>query len=469
MFVAIGMIPQTKIVEELVELENGYIKPTQREKTDLVGLEFELPIVNRKKKPVDFQMIHNLTEAFVQAFSFHEICRDDEGHIYLATEPKTGDGISFDCSYNTLEFSFGAESDMNKLYERFVTYYSYIQKELEVYDHTLTGMGINPYHAINENVPVVSERYRLLFHHLSSYKKYGNAIPFHKHPNFGLFSCASQIQMDVEEKDLVETLNTFTKLEPLKALIFSNSVWGEHGELLCSRDQFWRNSLHGINRHNVDMYGLEFETVDEISNYIESMSLYCVERDGKYINFSPVPLAQYFASDTIIGEYFDKNAYRQITIHPEMSDLQYLRSFKFEDLTFRGTIEFRSVCEQPVSEIMTTAAFHAGLMENLHALTERLNQDQVIYHRGYNASELRRMFVKRELPNIFDWKQVSGLLLDILDLAKNGLKKRGYGEEKFLEPLYTRAENLLSPGREMLEGIEKGKTIDYYIEAYARL
>ena len=42
---AIGMIPQTKIVEELVELENGYIKPTQREKTDLVGLEFELPIV----------------------------------------------------------------------------------------------------------------------------------------------------------------------------------------------------------------------------------------------------------------------------------------------------------------------------------------------------------------------------------------------------------------------------------------
>lgn len=108
-------------------------------------------------------------------------------------------------------------------------------------------------------------------------------------------------------------------------------------------------------------------------------------------------------------------------------------------------------------------------MENLHALTERLNQDQVIYHRGYNASELRRMFVKRELPNIFDWKQVSGLLLDILDLAKNGLKKRGYGEEKFLEPLYTRAENLLSPGSEMLEGIEKGKTIDYYIEAYARL
>lgn len=176
-----------------------YIKPTQRRKTDLVGLEFEFPIVNRKKQAVDFQIVHNITESFVREFSFHEISRDDEGHIYLATESNTGDGISYDCSYNTLEFSFGTESNMNKLYDKFVTYYSYIQNKLELYDHTLTGMGINPHHAINENVPVVSERYRMLFHHLSSYKKYRDAMLFHEHPDFGLFSCASQIQMDVEK------------------------------------------------------------------------------------------------------------------------------------------------------------------------------------------------------------------------------------------------------------------------------
>lgn len=35
----------------------------------------------------------------------------------------------------------------------------------------LTGMGINPRYVVNQNVPVVSERYRMLFHHLSSYKK----------------------------------------------------------------------------------------------------------------------------------------------------------------------------------------------------------------------------------------------------------------------------------------------------------
>lgn len=446
-----------------------YIAPTKRERTKLAGLEFELPIVNRKNEPVDFDVVHKVTDAFLKEFSFDATNRDDEGFIYTAVDKVTGDAISFDCSYNTLEFSFGTESDMRVLYERFRKYYACAQNLFGQYDHTLTGMGINPHHAINRNIPVVSGRYRMLLHHLSSYENYGREISFHNHPNFGLFSCASQIQMDVEESTLVETLNTFTKLEPLKALIFANSPWGEGEKLLCSRDYLWRNSLHGLNRHNVDMFGLEFESIDEILLYIRSMSLYCVEREGKYINFPPMPLGEYFSAEKITGEYFDGERYRQICFQPDISDLQYLRSFKFEDLTFRGTVEFRSVCEQPVKEIMTSAAFHAGLMENLHPLTELLSQDHVIYHKGFNASELRRMFVKEELPDIFEWKKVSALITKVLDIAKDGLETRGWGETEFLEPLYRRAEGLLSPAKEMVEGIRAGKSLEDYIEEYGRL
>lgn len=446
-----------------------YIAPTKRQKTKLVGLEFELPIVNQKNAPVDFKVVHKITNEFIQKFSFHKISRDDDGFIYSAVDEKTGDGISFDCSYNTLEFSFGTEMDINVLYQRFQTYYTFVQKSLEKYCHKLTGMGINPHHRMNKNVPVVSERYRMLFHHLSSYENYNQEILFHHHPNFGLFSCASQIQLDVEENNLVEVLNTFTKLEPLKALIFANSPWGEKQDILCSRDYFWRNSLHGLNRHNVDMYGLEFESIDEIVLYIKSMSLYCVEREGKYINFHPIPLMDYFSSESITGEYYDGKNYRQVTLYPDISDLQYLRSFKFVDLTYRGTVEFRSVCEQPVKEIMASGAFHAGLMENLHLLTEVLEEDHVIYHKGYNVSELRRMFVKKNLPDLFNWREVSDFIIRILDIAKNGLHKRGLGEEKYLEPLYVRAEKLLSPAREMLCGLAAGKTINDYIDEYGRL
>lgn len=457
---------KTELEEAIYE---RYILPTKRKRTKLVGLEFELPIVNRKKEPVDFDVVHKVTDEFIHRFSFDQISRDDDGFIYAATDPVTGDGISFDCSYNTLEFSFGTETDMNVLYGRFVKYYSSLQELLGEYDHALTGMGINPHHALNKNIPVVSERYRMLLHHLSSYREYGKQIPFHDHPNFGLFSCASQIQMDVEEENLAETLNTFTKLEPFKALILANSPWGEEQEYLCSRDILWRNSLHGLNRHNVDMYGLEFESTSEIMRYIQSMSLYCVERNGKYVNFHPVTMTEYFASEEIQGEYFDGESYQPIRVRPEISDLQYLRSFKFEDLTFRGTVEFRSVCEQPVKEIMTSAALHAGLMENLHSLTELLAEDHIIYHKGYNAPELRRMFVRRDLPDVFNWKKVSDFTVKILEIGKEGLHKRGLGEEKFIEPLYRRAENLLSPAREMTEGLRAGRSMEDYIEEYGRL
>lgn len=79
------------------------------------------------------------------------------------------------------------------------------------------------------------------------------------------------------------------------------------------------------------------------------------------------------------------------------------------------------------------------------------------------------MFVRKDLPDMFEWKSVSSLLINILDLAKEGLHKRGFGEETFLEPLYVRAEKLLSPAREMLNGFMDGKTLDEYIEEYGRL
>lgn len=98
--------------------------------------------------------------------------------------------------------------------------------------------------------------------------------------------------MDYE--NLAETINTFGKLEPIKSLLFSNSpLSDEFVNLLCSRDMFWENSTHGINPHNIGMFDCDFTNNDEILEYIESCSLYCTERDGKYINFPPVPVSEY--------------------------------------------------------------------------------------------------------------------------------------------------------------------------------
>lgn len=447
-------------------IHEKYIRPIQRPRRLCAGVEFELPIVNLGWKPVDFAVIHALTDAFIAKFRFDEIHRDDDGNIYSALNSTNGDDLSYDCSFNTLEFSFGIEKDLNVIHRRFVQYYTFIQTFLADHHHTLTGMGVNPNRQVNNNIPIANGRYRMLLHHLQSYTKYGDAIRFHHMPNFGLFCAASQVQLDAPENTVIDTLNVFAKLEPLKALLFANSPYGN---LLCSRDHFWKHSLHGLNPHNVDTYETKLHSVEELIAYIRSMSLYCLEREGKYLNFAPTPLEEYFSSESITGEYFDGQQYQSITFAPSLDDLAYLRSFKFEDLTYRGTIEFRSVCEQPVSEIMAPAAFHAGLMEMVPELTALLDADKSIYQQGYSPAELRELFTRRELPAFLDRDAASELLTQVLDLAKAGLQKRGMGEEHFVEPLYHRAKYLLSPARQMVEGLDAGVPLEEFIRDYAKL
>ena len=89
--------------------------------------------MNEKNEPVNFEVIYQVTDRFIDTFSFLNHVTPftaANGYIYLAVDDKTGDGLSYDCSYNTLEFSFGKEEDMNVLYKRFCQYYTYIQKEL---------------------------------------------------------------------------------------------------------------------------------------------------------------------------------------------------------------------------------------------------------------------------------------------------------------------------------------------------
>lgn len=462
------MIDQTLVREKLYQ---KYIEPTENNTHKYIGIEVEMPIVNLNKQAVDFEKIHKLTAKFMEYFQFEVMSRDDDGNVNAAKHPDNGDILSYDCSYNNLELSLGREKTLQSLYQRFHDYYVYIQEELKQYNYTLTGMGVNPYRQYNNNVPIPNGRYRMLFHHLSSYPKY-QELPmyFHEYPDYGLFSSASQVQLDVDYEDLLMMLRAFSKVEPIKALLFNNSIMlDEQEELACCRDMFWENSTHGINPHNIGMFDCELESVEELQAYIESTSMYCVERDGKYINFPPIPVMEYFEQESITGEYYADGSYHEISFTPEIEDLDYLRTFKFEDLTFRGTIEFRSVCCQPIKDVMTVSAFHLGLKRRVKELDKLLQEDQVIYHNGFSATELRKMFVKRELSAFVDKEDVYGLAKQVVDLAKDGLLERGYGEEVYLESLYERIRQQSNPAQKMLRHLQEDGDIEDMIVEYGRI
>lgn len=460
-------------VAELREaLVRRFIAPLARPRMRRVGVELELPIVALKgNRPVDFGIVHMFTGAFLNEFGFEIRERDERGFIYHAADPAHGDELSYDCSYNTLEFSFAPEEDLNALYARFVRYYSFAEEFLRRFDHSLCGSGINPKWRINRAEPIASSRYRMLLQHLESAPDYAGAriVPFHSYPHFGLFSCASQVQLDVDESNAVKAVNAFTLLEPFKAVLFANSPFGDGFTWQLGRDYLWRNSLHGLNPHNCDLYRLPFRSLDEITNYQLTTSIYCVARDGRYVHFAPTPIADYVNLSSVTGWAEEATGPEVVTFTPSAEDVQFLRPFKFEDITHRGTVEFRSVCEQPISEVMTVAAFHAGLFEELDKLATLVENDTVLYGHGYDVSELRELFCHREYPGFVDRAELSRQLLAILELARSGLAKRGLGEERFLEPLHRRAETLRSPAIEVIESIERGEDRDEILLRNAKL
>lgn len=449
-----------------------YIAPTKADRSRCIGIEIEMPVVNLNKSPVEEAVVFEMSQGFRERFGFKAVGFDADGNINSMLDDMTGDDLSFDCSYSNLELSLGKGENLFEIKKRFDEYYKFINGFFRKYNYTLTGMGINPYYNINYNKPIPNERYRMLYHYLHSYKKHkhiGTNVVFHNRPDFGTFTSASQVQIDVGYDDLLDVINTFGLLEPYKALLFSNSYLPENPKLLCARNMLWEHSMQGYNPHNIGMFEHSLNSIDDLVDYIKSTSIYCTIRNGKYIDFTPVPISEYLQLDSIKGEYFDGERYREVEITPSLDDLAYLRTFKFEDLTFRGTIEFRSSCCQPIKDSMTVAAFHIGLIENVPTLKKLLEDDTVIYSHGYDSSELQRIFSNREIPSFADKQKISQKLIEILDLAADGLKSRGHGEEFFLKPLYERAEKLTNPARKMIDGLEKGKTIEHFIIEYAKI
>ncbi|MDO5810688.1 MAG: hypothetical protein Q4Q37_06295 [Methanobrevibacter sp.] len=461
------------IDEEIIrnKLYSEFIKPTNQDK-NYIGIEIEIPIINLDKKAVDFNTVHEITGRFQRQYSDFKVDGTDyDGNVFALKDPKTDDIVCYDCSYNNIEFAMGREKELFTIHERFTEYYSFVKEAFEEHNHTLTGMGINPYRKYNVNEPIPSERYLMLYHHLKSVNNYSDVpMHFHKYPEYGMFSSASQVQLDVNRENLIQTINVFSKIEPIKALLFSNSVlYGENNQYTCFRDALWEYSTHGVNPHNIGVYDVEFKDINDLQSYLESLNMYCVMRDGAYINFPSMNLLEYFSRDYVRGEIYCRGKYREIDIRPCVNDIKYLRPFKFINLTFRGTVEFRSICTQPIRDSMSVAAFHLGLKDKLDELEEIMNNDEVIYHNGYTAGELRKLLIQNRVPEFIDEAELCKLTRSIVDLAGEGLGQRGIGEEIFLKPLYERIKNHSNPGKHLIESIQNGVNIEELIRDYGKL
>ena len=412
-------------------LKDRYLKNIKENPDLYIGIELEFPIVHTKGQPTDIEVSKDLLRFLVNALSLEVEKVDQEGNPIQLVEPKSQDRILFEVSYTTLEFAFGRAQNIQEVEGRFQAYMKVIQEKLGEKNHAIQGWGIHPNWNQNDNRPVAYPRYQMLMDYLRMGSRQESAN-LHDFPQYGAFICGSQVQLDVSTTNYLRVINAFTQIEAAKAYLFANSEFsGADWDTQISRDIFWEESMHGIYPENVGVNTRLFKDEDDFFDYLDHSAIFTAERDGETYYFSPIQARDYLATNEIHAYTING---KETLLAPQEKDFQTHRSYQFQDLTTRGTVEFRSVCIQPLDRTFASAAFHLGLFVNLDKLETYLETAPFFEKFGRDYKSLRRQFSKKNLSSAEEMAVVQ-FSKGLLALAEQGLEKREQSEMIYLEPL----------------------------------
>ena len=407
-------------------LKEKYLSNMKEDSELFVGVELEFPIVEINGNKTNIEVTKNLFRTLANLSDFEVEKIDDDQNPIQLIHCSSKDRILFELSYNTIEFAFERARSINEVAKRFEAYLKIIQPILQENNHEIQGHGIHPLWQENDNSPVKIERYKMLMAFLAMN---GTGMKTHSYPSYGAFICGNQVQLDVRRDNYIRIINAFNKIEAAKAYLFSNSEFSaEAWDTKIARDIFWEESLHGYYKENVGIYPKDYQSEEEFFNNLARTAIFTATREGKSYYFKPIRAEDYLDQKEITAYTADGN---EKIIKPVKEDLKQHRSYQFQDLTARGTVEFRSVCTQPLETTFAPIAFELGLFVELEKLENYLEDSSFFKNEEQDYRKLRKKYSKKILSKE-EKEAIQSLSKDLLDIAEAGLMKRGYGEEKFL-------------------------------------
>ena len=407
-------------------LKEKYLSNMKEDSELFVGVELEFPIVETNGNKTNIEVTKNLFRTLANLSDFEVEKRDDDQNPIQLVHCSSKDRILFELSYNTIEFAFERARSINDVAKRFEDYLKIIQPILQENNHEIQGHGIHPLWKENDNSPVKIERYKMLMAFLAMN---GTGMKTHSYPSYGAFICGNQVQLDVRRDNYIRIINAFNKIEAAKAYLFSNSEFSaEAWDTKIARDIFWEESLHGYYKENVGIYPKDYQSEEEFFNNLAKTAIFTATRGGKSYYFKPIRVEDYLDQKEITAYTADGN---EKIIKPVKEDLKQHRSYQFQDLTARGTVEFRSVCTQPLETTFAPIAFELGLFVELEKLENYLEDSSFFKNEEQDYRKLRKKYSKKILSKE-EKEAIQSFSKDLLDIAEAGLMKRGYKEEKFL-------------------------------------
>jgi len=396
-----------------------FIAPTENNNFELIGMEFEYPLVAPEEGHYK-EMGNRFLEQLVKEQGFTEEIRGSDGN--LVRVDRDGDSISYDYHYSMMEISISPQKSLFAIAERREAYLGLAK---EFYDKENTEiLGRGNYPRPEETIEYTCDPFYSMIREFLAAVSPEAGIGRH----FGnMYSV--QTHLEVPKERLLKTYNLFNAVSFVRGMLISNSPAVRDGKkVYCSRDMDWEES--GL--VNAGLYDTVFESLEDLA-YAISREMIFVTSDESGLGFRK-PIA--------LNEYFDEGG------HPD-SDIAFFRSFKHVVVNKYNCLEVREDCTQPMNEALVPAAFNLGLALAVDRAADILHEFKTACRITGTNSELRRRAILGE--SFGDEETVKKYLFALYDCAFEALKNRGFGEEELLKPLYGRIERMECPAKAALE------------------
>ena len=360
--------------------------------------------------------------------------------------PETQNAISIEPA-GQFEFAGAPLRSVGEICSELKAHLAVLRPLLEERELGMCAIGAHPRVRAGELPWMPKERYAIMRTYMARQGKMGVAM----------MERTATVQANVDftdEKDMVSKMRVATALQPVVTALFAHSPYaeGKANGILSNRAHYWLDS-------DSQRSGLPLFVFDRAfgyqrwCDYALSIPLYCLVRDGRYIDTSTFTFADYL--DGARGENLRKQ-HGAARIEDWASHMRMI----FPDARLKRVIEMRGADSGDSAMLCALPALWSGLLYDEQACAQALLLAEDLAQPDPSGAGLCNQEAEDSLsaahakvPRLglatpCRGRDVGAIAREMLGLARQGLARRcqGLGVEdecSFLEPL----ENIVEEGR----------------------
>ncbi len=417
-----GPTPETQAGKALIEnkaqmvdyFSEGF-KPKDQWR---MGTEHEkFPFLKDTLRPVPYEGVRSikaLLEGMRDRFGWNGVY--EGGHIIALADPHSMANISLEPG-GQFELSGAPLNTVNDTCGEITEHLRQVKIIGDELGIGFLGLGASPLWTRAETPVMPKGRYKIMAPYMDKVGTMGRDMMFR--------TCTVQVNLDyADEADMVKKLRVSLALQPLATALYANSPFleGKPNGFLSFRSHVWTDTDNA----RAGMLPFVFEDGFGFEHYVDyalDVPMYFTMRDGNFIN----------TTGESFRKFLDGKLPQLPGEKPTMKDWADHLTTIFPEVRLKRYLEMRGSDVGLGNKLCSMPAFWGGLLYDQSALDAAW--DLVKASTAEQRQTLRDSVPKLGLKAEFMGHTLQTLGKQVLEIARNGLKSRRFGEEAFLDVL----------------------------------